>query len=75
MSDSQDKWAEMFEALPVDPSSTKHQQTQTKRQALERFSEQLRGFKKGKNVLTGNEIMLQNKIQLPPKSPIILVLE
>ncbi|KAA2220602.1 glycoside hydrolase family 13 protein [Chryseobacterium sediminis] len=42
---------------------------------LKRFAESLNGFTKGKEVISGKEISLQNSINIPAKTPFIIELE
>ncbi|MDR6465227.1 glycoside hydrolase family 13 protein [Chryseobacterium sediminis] len=42
---------------------------------LKRFAESLNGFTKGKEVISGNEISLQNSMNIPAKTPFIIELE
>jgi len=43
--------------------------------SLDRFSEMLQGVKKGTDVLSGKEILMDKEIVLQPKTPLILELE
>ncbi|WP_213278676.1 glycoside hydrolase family 13 protein [Chryseobacterium indologenes] len=42
---------------------------------LKRFAESLNGFTKGKEVISGKEISLQNSMNIPAKTPFIIELE
>ncbi|KAB1231132.1 glycoside hydrolase family 13 protein [Chryseobacterium viscerum] len=42
---------------------------------LKRFAESLNGFTKGKEVISGKEISLQNSMNIPAKTPLIIELE
>ncbi|MDR3024805.1 glycoside hydrolase family 13 protein [Chryseobacterium sp.] len=42
---------------------------------LKRFTESLNGFTKGKEVISGKEISLQNSMNIPAKTPLIIELE
>ncbi|PWN62592.1 glycoside hydrolase family 13 protein [Chryseobacterium viscerum] len=42
---------------------------------LKRFAESLNGFTKGKEVISGKEISLQNNMNIPAKTPLIIELE
>jgi glycosidase len=42
---------------------------------LKRFAESLNGFTKGKEIMSGKEISLQNSMNIPAKTPLIIELE
>ena len=42
---------------------------------LKRFAESLNGFTKGKEVISGKEMLLQNSMNIPAKTPLIIELE
>lgn len=42
---------------------------------LKRFAESLNGFTKGKEIISGKEIPLQNNMNIPAKTPLIIELE
>ncbi|PTT40950.1 alpha-amlyase [Chryseobacterium sp. HMWF028] len=42
---------------------------------LKRFAESLNGFTKGKEIISGKEISLQNNMNIPAKTPLIIELE
>ncbi|MBP1164803.1 glycosidase [Chryseobacterium sp. PvR013] len=42
---------------------------------LKRFAESLNGFTKGKDIISGKDILLQNSMNIPAKTPLIIELE
>ncbi|MDR4890804.1 MULTISPECIES: glycoside hydrolase family 13 protein [unclassified Chryseobacterium] len=42
---------------------------------LKRFAESLNGFTKGKDIISGKDILLQNSMNIPAKTPFIIELE
>ncbi|MDC8100854.1 glycoside hydrolase family 13 protein [Chryseobacterium rhizosphaerae] len=42
---------------------------------LKRFEESLKGFSKGKDVISGKELTIQNSVMVPAKTPLIIELE